>query len=143
MEGGSLDAGSADGDSDVDDPKRLCIDEEGGNLQCPKCPYLAKWKSDLERHLKVRIMFCTVMLSRQKEEIIFYYFVLMKVHSEDKNYSCSVCYKSYKYQGDLNVHMRRAHAAGHIRSPKQSSHGVPTTMCKTPPPNVQVLSNEV
>lgn len=41
------------GDSDTDDPKRLCIDEEGGNLQCPRCSYVAKWKSDLERHMKV------------------------------------------------------------------------------------------
>lgn len=44
-------------DSESEDPKRLCIDEEGCNLQCPKCPYLAKWKSDLERHMKVRFTF--------------------------------------------------------------------------------------
>lgn len=45
--------GGVGGDSDTDDPKRLCIDEEGGNLQCPRCSYVAKWKSDLERHMKV------------------------------------------------------------------------------------------
>lgn len=36
--------------------------------------------------------------------------------------------------------MRRSHAASHIRSPKQMS-APPGS--KTPPPNVQVLSNEV
>lgn len=43
--------------------------------------------------------------------------------------------------------MRKSHAAGHIRSPKQSSGSLgmnmPPSMSKTPPPNVQVLSNEV
>ena len=44
--------------------------------------------------------------------------------------------------------MRKSHAAGHIRSPKQSNGGssgmnMPPSMSKTPPPNVQVLSNEV
>lgn len=43
----------ADADSDNDDPKRLCIDEDGGSLQCTKCSYVAKWRSDLERHMKV------------------------------------------------------------------------------------------
>lgn len=49
-------SGNDDGgdiDSEGDDPKRLCIDEDGYNLQCTKCSYLAKWKSDLERHMKV------------------------------------------------------------------------------------------
>lgn len=46
-------ATGADSDGE-DDPKRLCIDEEGMNLQCNKCTYVAKWRSDLERHMKVR-----------------------------------------------------------------------------------------
>ena len=47
------DSGAADSDAE-DDPKRLCIDEDGLNLQCNKCSYVAKWRSDLERHMKVR-----------------------------------------------------------------------------------------
>lgn len=70
---------------------------------------------------------------------------MLQVHSEEKRFGCPVCYKSYKYQGDLNVHMRKSHSAGHIRSPKQGSSpmSMPSSLCKTPPPNVQVLSNEV
>lgn len=47
------DDGGGEVDSESDDPKRLCIDEDGVSLQCTKCSYLAKWKSDLERHMKV------------------------------------------------------------------------------------------
>lgn len=51
------------GDSDNDDdPKRLCIDEEGVNLQCPRCSYVAKWKSDLERHMKVCTAYDVIIL---------------------------------------------------------------------------------
>lgn len=46
------DSSMADSDGD-DEPKRLCIDEDGLNLQCSKCSYIAKWRSDLERHTKV------------------------------------------------------------------------------------------
>lgn len=53
------------------------------NLKCSHCSYMAKWPSDLRRHLKV--------------------------HSIDKRYKCNFCYKRYKYQGDVNAHMRKAH----------------------------------
>ena len=71
--------------------------------------------------------------------------VCLKVHSEDKRFGCPICRKSYKYQGDLNVHMRRNHNG--VSTSKKSPSGlkpIPVTPgAKTPPPNVQVLSNEV
>lgn len=53
------------------------------NKKCSHCSYIAKWASDLRRH--------------------------MKVHSMVKRFKCSLCCKKYKYLGDLNVHMRRDH----------------------------------
>ena len=53
------------------------------NKKCSYCSYIAKWPSDLRRH--------------------------MRVHSVVKRFKCSLCWKKYKYLGDLNVHMRRDH----------------------------------
>ncbi|GFR93809.1 zinc finger protein 64 [Elysia marginata] len=53
------------------------------NLKCPHCSYLAKWPSDLRRH--------------------------MQVHTVLKRFKCSICPNKYKYLGDLNVHVRRDH----------------------------------
>lgn len=53
------------------------------NLKCSYCSYIAKWPSDLRRHLLV--------------------------HSVEKRFKCTLCWKKYKYLGDLNVHMRRDH----------------------------------
>nr|KAG5712989.1 hypothetical protein BaRGS_021783 [Batillaria attramentaria] len=52
-------------------------------LKCSYCSYIAKWPSDLRRHLRV--------------------------HSVEKRFKCSLCWKKYKYLGDLNVHLRRDH----------------------------------
>ncbi|KAK7114642.1 zinc finger protein 142-like isoform X2 [Littorina saxatilis] len=53
------------------------------NKKCSYCSYIAKWPSDLRRH--------------------------MRVHSVVKRFKCAMCWKKYKYLGDLNVHMRRDH----------------------------------
>ncbi|CAG5131511.1 unnamed protein product [Candidula unifasciata] len=53
------------------------------NLKCSHCSYIAKWPSDLRRH--------------------------MQVHTLIKRFKCSMCTNKYKYLGDLNVHMRRDH----------------------------------
>ncbi|RUS73471.1 hypothetical protein EGW08_018769 [Elysia chlorotica] len=53
------------------------------SLKCPHCSYLAKWPSDLRRH--------------------------MQVHTVLKRFKCSICPNKYKYLGDLNVHVRRDH----------------------------------
>lgn len=53
------------------------------NLKCSHCSYIAKWPSDLRRH--------------------------MQVHTLVKRFKCSICTNKYKYLGDLNVHMRRDH----------------------------------
>ena len=52
-------------------------------LKCSLCSYLAKWPSDLKRHALV--------------------------HSMEKRYKCEQCQRKYKYQFDLNMHMRRSH----------------------------------
>ncbi len=52
-------------------------------LKCSLCSYLAKWPSDLKRHALV--------------------------HSMEKRYKCEQCQRRYKYQFDLNMHMRRTH----------------------------------
>ena len=52
-------------------------------LKCSLCSYLAKWPSDLKRHALV--------------------------HSMEKRYKCEQCQRRYKYQFDLNMHMRRSH----------------------------------
>ncbi len=52
-------------------------------LKCGSCSYLAKWPSDLKRHALV--------------------------HSMEKRYKCEQCGRRYKYQFDLNMHMRRSH----------------------------------
>lgn len=57
------------------------------NKKCSYCSYIAKWPSDLRRHLRV--------------------------HSMVKRFKCSLCWKKYKYLGDLNVHMRRDHEVTH------------------------------
>ncbi|KAH9515691.1 hypothetical protein Btru_011748 [Bulinus truncatus] len=51
--------------------------------KCSHCSYIAKWPSDLRRH--------------------------MQVHTVVKRFKCSMCTNKYKYLGDLNVHMRRDH----------------------------------
>ncbi|XP_046336984.2 zinc finger protein Xfin-like isoform X2 [Haliotis rufescens] len=51
--------------------------------KCKFCSYIAKWPSDLRRH--------------------------MAVHSVEKRFKCPYCMKKYKYLGDLNVHVRRDH----------------------------------
>ena len=56
-----------------------------GNLNCTYCPYVAKWSSDLRRHLSA--------------------------HSIDKKYKCQFCFKRYKFKSDLLVHVRRVHKA--------------------------------
>ncbi|GFO47364.1 Zinc finger protein 64 [Plakobranchus ocellatus] len=53
------------------------------SLKCPRCSYMAKWPSDLRRH--------------------------MQVHTVLKRFKCSICPNKYKYLGDLNVHVRRDH----------------------------------
>ncbi|XP_060075259.1 zinc finger protein 208-like [Ylistrum balloti] len=53
------------------------------SLKCCYCTYIAKWPSDLQRH--------------------------MVVHTVEKRYKCPHCNKQYKYVGDLNVHLRRDH----------------------------------
>ncbi|CAL1532373.1 unnamed protein product [Lymnaea stagnalis] len=53
------------------------------NHKCSYCSYIAKWPSDLRRH--------------------------MQVHTIVKRFKCSMCQNKYKYLGDLNVHMRRDH----------------------------------
>ena len=52
-------------------------------LRCPHCDYIAKWPSDLQRHIAV--------------------------HSMERRFKCSFCPKSYKYIGDMNVHIRKDH----------------------------------
>ncbi|XP_059162480.1 uncharacterized protein LOC131945881 isoform X2 [Physella acuta] len=52
-------------------------------LKCSHCSYIAKWPSDLRRH--------------------------MQVHTIVKRFKCTMCSSKYKYLGDLNVHMRRDH----------------------------------
>uniref|UniRef100_A0A2C9KKT1 C2H2-type domain-containing protein n=1 Tax=Biomphalaria glabrata TaxID=6526 RepID=A0A2C9KKT1_BIOGL len=51
--------------------------------KCSHCSYIAKWPSDLRRH--------------------------MQVHTIAKRFKCTMCTNKYKYLGDLNVHMRRDH----------------------------------
>ena len=78
--------------SDEDQPLDLSV-KNGGlfrgmmfkteNLKCSHCSYLAKWPSDLRRH--------------------------MLVHSIEKRFRCQYCNKRYKYQFDLNMHIRKAH----------------------------------
>ena len=76
-------------DDDYDDSLQM-DDEDAGNhgnedLRCHQCPYVAKWQSELERHLAS--------------------------HTTEKRYKCPNCNKQYKYLGDLNVHLRRDHRA--------------------------------
>ena len=52
-------------------------------LKCTLCSYIAKWPSDLKRHALV--------------------------HSMEKRYKCEQCQRRYKYQFDLNMHVRRSH----------------------------------
>ena len=52
-------------------------------IKCSYCSYMAKWPSDLRRH--------------------------MLVHSVEKRFRCQVCNKKYKYQFDLNMHLRKSH----------------------------------
>ncbi|XP_064639933.1 uncharacterized protein LOC135495354 [Lineus longissimus] len=62
------------------------LDEEeliGADMQCPQCPYVAKWPSDMRRH--------------------------QLVHTGDRRHRCHLCPRSYKWQGDLNVHMKKCH----------------------------------
>ncbi len=56
---------------------------KGQEMKCSHCSYLAKWPSDLRRH--------------------------MLVHSIEKRFRCHLCNKKYKYQFDLNMHMRKSH----------------------------------
>jgi len=49
-------------DSDTEDPKKLCIDEEPIDLNCKKCNYIAKWPSDLDRHMKVCVSCLTASI---------------------------------------------------------------------------------
>ncbi|CAH1802887.1 unnamed protein product [Owenia fusiformis] len=53
------------------------------NLNCNSCSYIAKWPSDLRRH--------------------------MLVHSIEKRFQCPYCDKRYKYPTDMNVHIKRTH----------------------------------
>lgn len=69
------------------------------NLKCSHCSYLAKWPSDLHRH--------------------------MLVHSVEKRFKCTYCHRRYKYKFDLNMHLRKMHkvAAGRTKVPLLSEVG--------------------
>ena len=93
-------------------------------LKCKLCSYVAKWPSDLRRHLLV--------------------------HSVEKRYACNACDKRYKYQFDLNMHLRRHHhlPVGRPRvsnvmsqggpqggsQPTRGSMTLPTRPSMSPPP---------
>ncbi|KAK2152521.1 hypothetical protein LSH36_326g04078 [Paralvinella palmiformis] len=68
-------------------------------IKCSYCSYMAKWPSDLRRH--------------------------MLVHSIEKRFHCHVCNKKYKYQFDLNMHMRKSHRlqAGRTRVSSAAAFG--------------------
>ncbi|XP_050399121.2 zinc finger protein 208 isoform X1 [Patella vulgata] len=53
------------------------------SLNCKYCSYNAKNPSDMKKH--------------------------MTAHSLEKRYKCPICWKKYKYTGDLNVHIKRDH----------------------------------
>ena len=64
-------------------------DEEEENLQCGHCPYIAKWPSDLRRH--------------------------MMVHTAQRRFKCQFCFKTYKYRFDLNIHIKRSHRSQYAK----------------------------
>ena len=66
-----------DGDDEAQGPS------DKVDLNCPHCRYIAKWPSDLQRHIAV--------------------------HSMERRFKCTYCPKSYKYIGDMNVHIRKDH----------------------------------
>ena len=78
----SVTAASTSDVGDNDLPLDLSM-KSGENLQCNMCSYLAKWPSDLRRH--------------------------MQVHSVEKAFKCGLCNRRYKYQFDCNMHIKRAH----------------------------------
>ena len=65
------------------------------NLRCTHCSYIAKWPSDLHRH--------------------------MMVHSIEKRFKCRYCAKKYKYRFDLNMHLRKTHKIPAGRNRKTGS----------------------
>ena len=65
------------------------------NLRCSHCSYIAKWPSDLHRH--------------------------MMVHSIEKRFKCRYCGKKYKYRFDLNMHLRKTHKIPAGRNRKTGS----------------------
>ena len=64
-------------------------------LKCSHCSYIAKWQSDLHRH--------------------------MLVHSIEKRFKCRYCGKKYKYRFDLNMHLRKTHKIPAGRNRKTGS----------------------
>lgn len=81
-------------DGDDDQPLDLSCKKSfttGEGLKCHLCTYVAKWPSDLHRH--------------------------MLVHSVEKRYKCTYCSRRYKYKFDLNMHLRKMHKvpAGRVK----------------------------
>ena len=74
-------------------PARPNFGADGEGLRCNHCAYIAKWPSDLQRH--------------------------MLVHSMEKRFRCTMCQRRYKYKFDLNMHLRKMHkvSAGRTRVP--------------------------
>lgn len=83
-------AGGNDDDDESRPLSELLGKQKVKSLKCSYCSYIAKWPSDLRRHLRV--------------------------HSVEKRFKCSMCWKKYKYLGDLNVHMRRDHEVSTFRT---------------------------
>ena len=99
--------GGEDQPLDLSLPKKGSLLVPAENLKCSHCSYLAKWPSDLRRHLLV--------------------------HSVEKRFKCPCCHRKYKYQFDLNMHLRRMHRvpAGRTKVPALSGSVPPVVNVAT------------
>ena len=93
--------------------------KDGEVLRCSQCQYIAKWPSDLHRHLLV--------------------------HSVEKQYECDLCHRKYKYKFDLNMHLRKMHkvAAGRARVPDMRSDLLPAPLVAREVQNAPVIDTSL